>query len=185
MSHAFRDAACWRAAGIAYRITVWTMTRKKQSDEGVRCKLRRLRDVLQLWFGSFYFTQGATRKVHARDVHEFVGAMPVSTLPLVVGGDANTEIKWGDEGDDGPQCYISEGKGDYMLGAFREQGLVHTAPPQAQWATQTSRPRKPEVTGRQIDGVLSKRLYGVQARIVEGSYAYMGQIMTQWSMKRW
>ena len=99
--------------------------------------------------------------------------MPATTLPIVVGGDANAEIKWGQGPEGDIQAYSSEGKGEYMIGAFREKGRIKlTPPPMNQWKMQTSRPRKAEVKGRQIDVVAARPVRQVDCHIVKDSYMF-------------
>ena len=148
--------------------------RKCSSDKGIWARLRRIRDGLQLWCGSFYFTQGATKEVHARDVHEFIQSMPATALPVLVGGDANTEFKWGEGHDGGVQSYSLEAKGEYMMGAFRERGILFTSPHRRQWNVATSRPRNTEATGRQIDGVAARHTKDATALILQDSYLFVG-----------
>ena len=105
--------------------------------------------------------------------------MLVCGLPIVVGGDSNTELKWEAEEEREAQVFSSKSKGEYMLGASMEKGITFTAPPRGQWTTPTIRPGNQEATGRQIDCVASKRVRSTSARILEGSYMLVGRIMTQ------
>ena len=172
--HSFRDLDSWRGAAVAFRASAWCLMRKRSSDKGIWCRLRRVTDGQEIWCGSYYFTQNASQATHARDVHEFLRAQPPTTLPVLIGGVANAEIKWG--GDEGmtPLPYSLEAKGDYMIGAFMEAGLQMTAPAPDQWHVPTSRPRKTGDKGRQIDGVGGKHTRKREAFIMQDSYMYAG-----------
>ena len=172
--HSHREESSWRGAGVAFRANTWSLMWKRKSDKGVWCRLRRVHDGVQIWFGSFYFSQGATKESHANEVHEFVQALPATTLPLIVGGDANAEIKWGEGRSGDVQPYSAEGKGEYMFGVFRERGVQFTAPSPEQRAVPTSRPRKADATGRQIDGVATRGVRFAVAKIVRNSYMFLG-----------
>ena len=168
--HSYRAESTWRGTGLAFKAAHWTLMRKRSSDKGIWCRLRRNRDGLQVWCGTFHFTQGATREIHAKDTHSFLESVPVCGLPIIVGGDTNTELKWEAPDDDRAYAFSGESKGEYMLGAFMEKGIEFTPPMPCQWSTPTSRPRNQEATGRQIDGVASKRVRSATTSILEESY---------------
>ena len=169
-----RDLLAWRGAAVGFRPDQWTVMRKKQSSRGVWLRLRRICDGVELWCGSVYFSQGATREVHAAEVHDYLGALPATNLPVCVGGDANSLIRWfGVEGGV-PQATSPESKGEYMLGAFMSSGLAAVSPERGQWNTPTSRPRKEDAQGRQIDFLAVKHVSSTGTRIHENSYMLVG-----------
>ena len=90
----------WRGLAIAYRSDLWTLRRKKNSPKGVWVRFCRVSDGAEIWCGSCYLTQGATRETHAGEVHSFLDVLPPTTLPVLIGGDMNTPVRW------------SQGKGD-------------------------------------------------------------------------
>ena len=65
------------------RTDTWSLLKRKRS--GVWVKLRRLADGVELWCGSAYLSQGATREVHATEIHEFVSVLPATDLPVILG----------------------------------------------------------------------------------------------------
>ena len=172
--YSHRDAEEWRGSAIGFRSDLWTLMRKKHSSKGLWLRLRHIADGIELWCGSSHFSQGATREVHAKEVHEFLDVLPATTLPVLVGGDMNTPVKWTEEFGVQPVSSSPESKGEYMLGVLQEKGLRPTAPPREQWATPTSRPRKPDAQGRQIDMLASKHCLSSNARIVEDSHMLLG-----------
>ena len=97
--------------------------RSKASSKGVWLRLRRQSDGVQLWCGSFHFTQGCTKEQHAQQLHGFLKELPPTTLPTTNGGDANTPFKWvmDREGEISP--YAGEGKGEHMITGLFEKGL--------------------------------------------------------------
>ena len=86
----------------------------------------------------------------------------------------NTPVKWSQEEGACPLPRGPESKGDYMLGVFSAPEVKVTAPSREQWSTPTSRPRRPEAQGRQIDMVASKHCAPSAAHIHEGSHLYLG-----------
>ena len=75
-----------------------------------------------------YLSQGSTREVHATELHGFLEALPATGLPVVWGGDVNTQIKWMDHDAGWPEPRGPESKGDYMLGYLKSKGLSVTPP---------------------------------------------------------
>ena len=114
---------------MAFRADTWSLTRKRKSDKGVCCRLRRVRDGVQLWIGGFYFS---LKKAMLMKYTILVQSLPATMLPVIVGGDANAEIKWGEGRSGDVQPYSPEQKGEYMFGVLRERGLEFTPPPSSQ-----------------------------------------------------
>ena len=170
----FRDENEWRGSGIGFRSDIWTLMRKKSSSNGMWARLRRIEDGVEVWCGSSYLSQGATREKHGAEVHAFLGALPPTTLPVVFGSDVNTPIKWADAEGESAVPTGPESKGEYMLGLLSSKGLSLTAPAFHQWDTPTSCPRRADATGRQIDVVGSKHVQAGPAYIVPGSHSFLG-----------
>ena len=172
--YSHREVDSWRGSAVGYRSDLWTLMKKKQSPKGVWVRLKRIADGSEIWCGSTHFSQGATREVHAQEVHDFVAVLPATTLPVLLGGDMNTPVRWC-EGTDGiPVASGPESKGDYMMGVFQSKGIQLSSPPREQWATATSRPRRSDAQGRQIDMVGTKHCTSADARIHENSYMFLG-----------
>ena len=172
--YSYRDEHEWRGSAIGYRSDVFTLMRKKASPKGLWVRLRRIEDGAELWCGSCYFSQGASRETHANEVHSFLDVLPPTSLPVLCGGDMNTPVRWSQAEGESPLPSGPESKGDYMLGVFSAKGLAVTAPTSTQWTTPTSRPRRSDATGRQIDMVATKHCSPAPAFIHEGSHLYLG-----------
>ena len=148
--------------------------KKKKSSKGIWVRLRRIADGSELWRGSVHLSQGATRDVHAREIHDFLDVLPATTLPVLVGGDMNTPVKWGEGSDGIPVASWPESKGDYLMGVLQEKGCSLSAPPREQWTTPTSRPRRTDAQGRQIDMVGTKHCISAVAHIRQDSHMFLG-----------
>ena len=172
--HSYRDEEAWRGTGVGFRAGTWTLMRKRASPTGVWLRLRRVMDGAEVWCGSAHLTQGATRELHAAEIHAFLEALPSTHLPVLLGADVNTPLRWTAVEGHLPEPQSSESKGDYMLGLLKSKGLSVTAPPQGQWCCPTSRPRNPEAQGRQIDFVGCKGCVAEAMRIHVDSYMMLG-----------
>ena len=172
--HSYRAPDEWRGSGVGFRSECWTLMRKKQSPHGVGVRLRRIRDGAEIWCGSTRISQGASREQHATEMHSFLDVLPATTLPVVFGGDMNTPVRWHAVEGGQAQPFGPEAKGDYMLGLFHSKKLVLTPPKKEHWNSPTSRPRKQEAQGRQIDMVGSKHALPGEAHIHTGSYLWVG-----------
>ena len=154
----------WRGAGIGFRSDSWCLLKKRQGSRGVWAKLRRLRDGAELWCGSVYLSQGACREVHAQKIHDFMGVAPATLLPVLVGGDAHTLIKWTAQAGERAVAIGPEAKGDYMLGVMQGEGFVLTPPKNSGRLLPVSLEGKIRVLGR-----LTLWHAGVQSAITAGS----------------
>ena len=172
--YTFRDENEWRGSGIGFRSDAWTLMRKKSSSNGMWARLRRIEDGVEVWCGSSYLSQGATREKHGAEVHSFLEALPPTTLPVVFGSDVNTPIKW--TAAEGLRALPTgpESKGEYMIALLHSKGLELTAPASFQWDTPTSCPRRADAAGRQIDVVGHKHTQAGPAYIVPGSHSFLG-----------
>ena len=65
----------------------------------------------------------------------------------------NTPVRWCRSEGDLPEACGPESKGDYMIGVFKSKGFPLTAPNESQWNATTSRPKRSDAQGRQIDMV--------------------------------
>ena len=172
--HSFREEQCWRGVGVGYRSADWVLMRKRATPKGIWVRLRRREDGVQLWCGSTYFTQGATKEVHAMEVQSMLNALPATTLPVLYGSDSNTPVKWVQDEEGHVLATGPEGKGDNMLTSLHEKGITLTPPARDQWRTPTSRPRNQEATGRQIDMVGCKHSRATCSVIYSDSYMLVG-----------
>ena len=172
--YSYRDSDEWRSSGIGFRSDLWTLMRKRQSGKGLWVRLRRIFDGAEVWCGSTYFSQGATREVHASEVHAFMDAFPVTTLPILLGGDMNTPVRWAHGAGDITEASGPESKGDYMIGVFKSKGIRLTPPAETQWSVPTSKPRRADASGRQIDMLGCKWSQAEDAHIHVDSHLFMG-----------
>ena len=72
----------------------------------------------------------ATREQHGKEVHAFLDELPATTLPVLVGGDMNTPVRWGHREGERVEASGPESKADYD-GPAREQRYSpdSTSPP--------------------------------------------------------
>ena len=168
-----REPSAWRGCGVCFRSGAWTVVQRKASSRGIWCKLRKLSDGVLMWVGSVHITQNAAVEVHAEEVEDFVRQLPKDIVPVLVGMDVNTPIKWIENGV-GWEAVGKEGKGEHMVSRLLESDIVLTAPPSEQKSMPTCRPRKQDVQGRHIDVVGGSKTCRVGLGIVEGSYMFVG-----------
>ena len=172
--YSYREMDEWRASGVGYRSDLWTLMRKRASAKGMWLRLRRKADGAEVWCGSTYLSPGASREQHGNAIHTFLEALPATTLPVLLGGDMNTPVKWSHGEGARVEASGPESKGDYMVGLLASKGVSLTAPVPRQWSTPTSRPRRQEAHGRQIDMVGCKHCEARPAVIHEGSHLFLG-----------
>ena len=91
--------------------------------------------------------------MHATELHDYIGTLPATLLPVLIGGDMNTPVRWTQSLGEAPLPTGPESKEECMFGVLQAQEFCMTAPPCEQWLTPTSRPRCVEARGRQIDMV--------------------------------
>ena len=48
----YRDYQEWRGEAVAFHVASWSVMRRQCTQRGIWCRLRRLSDGLQVWFGS-------------------------------------------------------------------------------------------------------------------------------------
>ena len=67
-----------------------------------------------------------------------------------------------------------EAKENYMVGVMQGEGPILIPPREDQWSTPTSRPRKEDARGRQIDFMACRRAESDHLKINVNSYRYVG-----------
>ena len=172
--HSHKNVSAWRGAGICFRSDQWwSLDQKRAVSRGVWCRVRRAMDGKQIWIGSAHLTQGSTKDVHACEVHEFMQQCPTTSLPVLLGVDANTPFTWSLQ--DGAWIPLgNEGKGENMIGQLLERDVRLSAPPRALIHEPTCRPRKTDVIGRHIDVVGGKNGVLTGQGMIKGSYLFVG-----------
>ena len=169
-----RDDEEYRGSAVGFRSDLWTLMRKKRSPKQIWVRLRRVSDGVEVWCGSTYLSQGSTREKHASEVHSFLDTLPCTTLPVLLGGDMNTPVKWSQGEGDEAVASSSETKGEYLIGMLTSKGIRLTAPRRHQWSTPTSRPRRADAQGRQIDMMGVKHAFAEHAVIHTDSHMFLG-----------
>ena len=142
----------------AFHASEVALLRKKAALKGMWVRLRRRCDGVQLWGGIFCYSKGCTKEVHATEVSQFLRVLPPTTLPVIMGEDANTPYKWIRDMEEEVLPVPGQGKGDRMLTSLAEKGLVLTPP--SQWSTP-------------IDVVGCKHARATKAVIHEGFYMWV------------
>ena len=169
-----RDVLEWRGCGVGFRSDAWSVLKRKKASRGIWVRLRRLQDGLELWCGSVYLSQGATRETHAAETLDFIGALPATDLPVLFGSDANTPVRWAAAEGERAQPLGIEAKGDYMLNEYMRAGFVISPPSREQWSAPTSRPRRNDAHGRQIDLMGCRRAASERVVIHVDSHRFLG-----------
>ena len=147
---ACQPADMWRGIGIGFDPTRWALMRRKISGRGIWCRFRGLHLSVEIWVGTFHFTQGCSQDQHYAEVSTFLSGLPATTHPVVIAGDTNAAVQWSVDGE-GITPFGGNGKSLNMLGAVQGAGYRFCQPSLQQLETPTSRPRKAGDRGHQID----------------------------------
>ena len=148
-----REQDCWRGAGILFDSTKWTLMRKRKTDRGIWTRLRRIHDDVELWVGSLYIPPSFTHCQHAEAVSKHLDDLPPTTLPVCLGADLNTGLKWFGRGRD--VHAQGDGRLQNLLDKCQEKGMLLAPPRVPDRSLPTTRPRN-GTTGRQIDLFITK-----------------------------
>ena len=159
---------------MCFPTSLYSCIRRKASVLGVWLRLRELEMGEEYWVGFARLSTGVSDDVRADEAQQVLKLRPPSTLPSVLLADLNTQLRWtnaaGPMGQPLPTC----GRSDYLIAEMEREGYRLHAPVAAQWETPTSRPRRRNARGRQIDGVATKNTRRPEVRIQEGSYPQIG-----------
>ena len=128
----------------------------------------------ELWVGSARLSTGVADDVTADEIQQFLSLRPPSTVASVLLADFNTHLRWTNAAGPLGQPMPTTGRADYLLNELGKQGYSLHAPASMQWDTPTSRPRRRNARGRQIDGVATKQTRRPDLSIDEGSFRQIG-----------
>ncbi|CAE7734694.1 R1A1-element\ORF2 [Symbiodinium sp. CCMP2592] len=165
----YRGEDQWRGNGICFPSGRYVCLRRKASDLGVWLRLRDVTLGTELWVWSARLSTGVTDDVTADEMQQVLQLRPPSVLASVVLADYNAQIRWTNAAGAQGQALPTSGRLDFLLGELDRQGYSLRAPGVEQWDTPTSRPRRRNARGRQIDGVATKNSRKPEVHIDEGS----------------
>ena len=170
----FRGEDQWRGNGICFRTGAYEPLRRKANDLGVWVRLREVSSGREFWVCSARLSTGVSDDVTAEEMRQVLRCRPPTTLPSIVLADFNTQLKWTSAAGPLGQVLPSSGRADFLCSEVERQGYTFHAPLRTQWDTPTSRPRRRNAVGRQIDGVVTKGTKKPVVTIEEGSFRQTG-----------
>ena len=163
----------WRGNGILYPTTEWRVLRRKASHLGIWLRLRSTASSQEIWIGSGRLSTGVTADITAEETAQYLALLPATTLPVVCSMDFNTHLHWTPTAS-GPTLLPRDSRADYLATEIRSAGFAALAPPETQWSTPTSKPRRQNCKGYQIDGFIYKHVKCASTCIEENSYRQIG-----------
>ena len=166
----YRGEDQWRGNGICFRTGLFQPLMRKANDLGAWVRLREAATGRELWVCSARLSTGVTDDVTADEMRQVLRARPPTTLPSVVLADFNTHLRWTSAAGCLGQPMPTSGRADFLCSEVERHGYQLRAPLESQWATATSRPRRRNAAGRQIDGVATKGTRVRTVQIEEGSF---------------
>ncbi|CAE7195220.1 unnamed protein product [Symbiodinium sp. CCMP2592] len=163
----------WRGTGLLYSPLAWSVIRRVAKGKGTWFLLKSLRSSVQFWVATFHFTPGLTVQKHEQEVLEFLKGRPSDGRPVLLQGDSNAHLGWV-AGSGAVEALGLEGKSIMMLDQFSAAGIRLCLPPSRQFSTPTSRPRREDCEGHQIDFGATKGVLRAALYIHEDSYMLQG-----------
>ena len=160
----YRDAKAWRGVGISFRDVAWSMQKKRAAGKGCWFRMRSLTTSVELWLGVFYFPPGAPLASFEEDLSCFLGKKPDTTLPIVVQGDLNAELKWAHNAG-GDEPVSTDGRSLLFCDRMAAAGMRLEAPVRGHQGVPTSRPRQADRKGHQIDVFAVQRVFASRVEI--------------------
>ena len=161
----------WRGTGIAFHMDRWVVMRKLHCSAGCWFRVRHIQSGSEMWLGSVYIAPHEPMIEHQNLMRGMLSSLPATTLPTALLGDVTAPIKWSDE----PTVPLGEsGKCKMFLDVGAEFGFQMVPPGVDQRDQATSRPRKENVVGRQIDFCLTKHATTDFLKIVSDSCHAIG-----------
>ena len=123
----YQNAVDWRVSGLAYDPSIWAITRKKSSPHGCWLRLQKVGARQDAWLGSIYVPPQYGTGDLQQAVQDHCSALPATTLPTLLFGDVNAQIKW--QSCDGARSpYGDDSKARVLLDTLTPQGLHLNAP---------------------------------------------------------
>ena len=137
-------------------------------------RLRHLASHNEFWIGSLRLSTGVNSDVTADELRTVCKILPPTLLPTMLLGDYNTKLRWTNAADPRGDLRPTEARSEYVISELGSYGLRMQAPVADQWDTPTSRPRRSNVRGHQIDGLAFKAARPDATRIVVDSFKQIG-----------
>ena len=163
----------WRGNGVLFKTTEWRVMRRKASHLGIWLRLRSTTSQSEVWIGSGRLSTGVTADTTADEAAQYFALLPATTLPTLCAMDLNTHLYWtGPTGH--PTLLPRDSRADYLAAEISTAGLKALGPTEEQRETPTSKPRRQNCRGYQIDGILYKHATCSQMLIEVDSYKQIG-----------
>ena len=137
-------------------------------------RLRHIESGHEFWTNSTRLSTGVSDDVTADEIQQVLKLRPPSTLPSILMADFNTQLRWTNAAGPVGQPLPTSGRADYLISEVEREGYRLHAPEASQWDVPTSRPRRRNARGRQIDGVVTKYTRKPEVQIDEGSFKQIG-----------
>eukprot|EP00439_Symbiodinium_sp_Y106_P041235 s4246_g5.t1 len=164
----------WRGTGLLYHCDAWTVMRKLQADKGTWYRLRQVHTGSEVWVGSIYLKPELSQDEHAVGLQDFLNSLPPTSLPVVLSGDSNSEISWGEDEGGLAVPVGRNGKTLNLLHGLRSRALQVAAPEPGQRRTPTTCPRQVDRRGKQIDFLATARGSTSNMSILVDSHKVLG-----------
>ncbi|CAE7432317.1 unnamed protein product [Symbiodinium sp. CCMP2592] len=168
-----RHDSQWRGNALAFRTDGFSLVQGKSCPHGIWIKLKHKDTGQQIWYGSLRLDTGCTADVAAEQTQILMQTLPNTPLPVLLLGDWNTKLRWTGRASRGEVRPV-DGRGDYVTSEVHDRGLKFVPPAPAQWMTPTSRPRRANAAGHQIDGAASMHARTGTVTIFPDSYKLIG-----------
>ena len=172
LSH--RNDDVWRGTGLLFQESSWKIMRRLATERGIWVRLRHTLFANEFWIGSIHLDPGCTQAQHRADLEQHMHKLRATTLPIIVGCDVNSPLRWAQDDSGDVQMVGRDGKTTGFADVVLGRGLSIAAPRPGQMATPTSKPRQAGRAGRHIDCICYKGTAVSGVHIVEGSHLCLG-----------
>ena len=163
----------WRGNAVAFS-SAFQVIRKRGCRFGIWLRLRHLRTLNECWIGSLRHSTGVNSDVTADELSTVCRLLPPTILPTMLMGDYNTKLSWTSAATQRGDLKPTEARSEYVMSELGGHGLQMLAPRVEQWNTPTSRPRRANARGHQIDGISYKHMRPAPLRIAVDSFKQIG-----------
>ena len=124
---------------------------------GAWFRLRHIPTQTEIWVGSAYVPPHHSMLDLQANITDLLSVLPATKLPVMLMGDTNAGLRWSKVAGQGTASG-ADGKGRVLIDSLASQGFALVAPHEDQFRQPTSRPRKPDATGRIIDWGAGKHI---------------------------
>ena len=124
--------------------------------------------------GSFYIKPDCNQVEHERRVHQHLGCLPATHLPVILGCDLNSPFAWAAVNGPSLQAVAKTGKSNQFLTQLASRNIELIPHGDSQVDTPTSQPRQQERQGRLIDFLAGARVTTRAVRVHVGSHKVLG-----------